>query len=230
MTVPNFHDWLVAVTPRFPEFQEIAAFVENATGWPDGHDEATLTTFLKRSGAPHLVTSLSRALSSFDLLCTPSAPMPDGMRLPWDWHDSALVEQTRASMKRHSRHENVSPSEYRWQLGRRLAKIISKKTRILVDICHWIKMRDSERSKPVAKEYGQILAQLRRLVASQRYICPITPALFQTLTGKFGQRLAFSWVSCGLSQRRRTGLPPNKFGGFRNATSIRCGLRLSLKL
>jgi len=181
VTVPNFHDWLVAVTPRFPEFQEIAAFVENATGWPDGHDEATLTTFLKRSGAPHLVTSLSRALSSFDLLCTPSAPMPDGMRLPWDWHDSALVEQTRASMKRHSRHENVSPSEYRWQLGRRLAKIISKKTRILVDICHWIKMRDSERSKPVAKEYGQILAQLRRLVASQRYICPITPALFLEL-------------------------------------------------
>jgi hypothetical protein len=181
VTVPNFHDWLIAVTPRFPEFQELAAFVENATGWPDGHDEATLTTFLKRSGAPHLVTSLSRALSSFDLLCTPSAPMPDGMRLPWDWHNSALVEQTRASMKRHSRREKVSTSEYRWQLGRRLAKIMSKKTRILVDICHWIKMRDSERGKPVAKEYGQILAQLRRLVASQRYICPITAALFLEL-------------------------------------------------
>ncbi len=181
MTVPNFHDWLIAVTPRFPQFQELAAFVENATEWPDGHDEATLTTFLKRSGAPHLVTSLSRALNTFDLLCTPSAPIPDEMRIPWDWHDPSLVEQTHTSMKRHSRREDVSTSQYRWELGRRLAKQMSKKTRILIDMCHWIKMRDSERGRVLDSEYPEILKNLRRLVASQRYICPITPALFLEL-------------------------------------------------
>src|SRR6266542_1594013 len=142
MNEPKFRDWLLAVVPRFPEFQELSAFVENAIEWPAGHDETHLTRFLKRSGGGHLAISLSRALSTFDLLCTPSAPLPnDDMRLPWDWHNPTLVEQTRASMKRHSRNKNVSTSQYRWELGQRLAKQMTKKTRILIDMCHWIKMR-----------------------------------------------------------------------------------------
>jgi hypothetical protein len=181
MPGPNFRDWLLAVAPRFPEFQDLSTFVRNTLTWPDSYDETELTTFLKRSGGGHLTTSLSRALGAFDLLCTPSAPMPDEMRLPWDWHTPALLEQTRATMKRHSRYENVSTTQYRWEVGCRLAKQMSKKTRILIDTCHWIKMRDSERAKAVPKEYCEILRNLRWLVASQRYICPITPALFLEL-------------------------------------------------
>src|SRR5438094_2826972 len=97
---PKFRDWLTAVAPRFLEFQDLSEFVRNATEWPDGFDETDLTAFLKRSGHQRLTPSLARALSTFDLLCVPSVPMPDEMRLPWDWHSPRLVEQTKVSMKR----------------------------------------------------------------------------------------------------------------------------------
>jgi hypothetical protein len=181
MTTPSFREWLIAVAPKFPEFEELSAFVTNTAEWPGGHDETELTQLLRRSGRKHLTKVLSRALDTFDLLCTPSAPIPDEMRLPWDQHNPTLVEQTRASMKRHSRNKNVSTSEYRWNLGRRLAKQMCKKTPILIDMCHWIKMRDSERGKSIQDEYREILKNLRWLVASQRYVCPITPALFLEL-------------------------------------------------
>jgi hypothetical protein len=41
-------------------------------------------------------------------------------------------------------------------LGRHLAKQMCKKRRILIDMCHWIKMRDSERGKSIQDEYREI--------------------------------------------------------------------------
>src|SRR6266478_2786856 len=110
---PIFREWLTAVAPRFPEFQDLSEFVRNSTEWPDGFDEIKLIALLQRSGRQDLIPSLSRALSTFDLLCVPSAPMPDEMRLPWDWHTPRLVEQTKASMKRRSRDQHVSTAKYR---------------------------------------------------------------------------------------------------------------------
>ena len=116
------------------------------------------------------------------MLCTPTAPVPDELRgLPWEWHDSSLVQRSIASTKRHSRQRSVSTAEYRWYLGRNLAKQMSRVTRILIDTCHWVKMRGYEMGRPVPAEYGEILRHLRWLVASQRYVCPVTPALFLEL-------------------------------------------------
>jgi hypothetical protein len=178
----HFLDWLLAVSPRFPEFEDLVQLASNSEGWPSGHDKTTLSVFLQKLGRRDLIAALERAVFAFDLLCMPSAPVPDEMRgVPWEWHNSSLVERSLATTKRHDRQPNVSTSEYRWRLGRRLARQLSRTTRILIDTCHWIKMRDCELGRTVPAEYSEILRQLRWLVGTQRYVCPITPALFLEL-------------------------------------------------
>jgi hypothetical protein len=185
---PKFRDWLIAVAPRFPEFDELTELVSKTERWPNGYDKGILSAFLQERGRGDLVRVLERAVDAFDLLCMPTAPVPDEMRgLPWAWHSSSLVQRSLASTKRHNRNPMVSTAEYRWSLGRKLARQVQKMTRILIDTCHWLKMRDCELERPVPAEYREILRHLRWLVGSQRYVCPITPALFlelQTQTDK----------------------------------------------
>ncbi|PYI71387.1 MAG: hypothetical protein DMF08_08740 [Verrucomicrobia bacterium] len=177
-----FREWLVAVKSRFPEFEELARIAENDNSWPDGYDSDRVLVYFEKSGRHQLIPLVRRALTAFEMLCTPTAPVPDELRgLPWEWHDSSLVQRSIASTKRHSRQRSVSTAEYRWYLGRNLAKQMSRVTRILIDTCHWVKMRDYEMGRPVPAEYGEILRHLRWLVASQRYVCPVTPALFLEL-------------------------------------------------
>jgi len=155
---------------------------ENDNSWPDGYDSDRVLVYFEKSGRHQLIPLVRRALTAFEMLCTPTAPVPDELRgLPWEWHDSSLVQRSIASTKRHSRQRSVSTAEYRWYLGRNLAKQMSRVTRILIDTCHWVKMRDYEMGRPVPAEYGEILRHLRWLVASQRYVCPVTPALFLEL-------------------------------------------------
>lgn len=177
-----FREWLISVKSRFPEFEELARIAESDHRWPNGYDSTTLVAYFEKSGRRQVIPLVKRALAIFEMLCMPTAPVPDELRgLPWEWHDSSLVQRSIASTKRHSRQRSVSTVEYRWYLGRRLAKQMSRVTRILIDTCHWVKMRDYELGRPVPAEYGEILRQLRWLVGSQRYVCPVTPALFLEL-------------------------------------------------
>jgi len=178
MSSPVFRDWLIAVAPRFPLFARLAAMVDADANWPPGHDKPTLRRHLRDRGHGELTADLAAALDAFSVLCAPTMP---NASLPWDWHTALLVEQTNASLERHRRNRRVSTHEYRFQLGQRLAVEMAAKTRIYVDTCHWVKMRDFERGRDVPPAYGEILAHLRRLVATGHYICPLSAPLFTEL-------------------------------------------------
>ena len=181
MPEPQFRDWLLSVAPRFPEFCELADFLRHTQRWPEGHDRPLLNTALVSAGRRDLQTILDRAVQTFEFLCTPGAPIPEDQRIPWEWHNASMFEQNLASIKRHARERTVSTSQYRYRLGRRLAAQMDRKTRILIDTCHWVKMRDVELGRAVPQEYSAILANLRWLVGTERYVCPMTPALFLEL-------------------------------------------------
>lgn len=178
MAEPVFRDWLLAVVPRFPRLSALAAVIANDADWPEGRDEATLGNRLRALGRAELMPVVVEALEAFALMCVPTMPEAD---LPWEWHTALLVEQMKASTERHSAHRAVPTYKYRFQLGQQLAARMAPKTRIYVDTCHWVKMRDFERGRPVPSAYGEVLAHLRRLVATGRYICPLSPALFMEL-------------------------------------------------
>lgn len=178
MLAPVFRDWLLAVVPRFPRFSELAAEIATDAEWPTGCDEAILGDRLRAIGCAALMPALVEALEAFQLTCSPTTPETG---IPWEWHTALLVEQTKASMARHSANRDVPTHKYRFQLGQQLAAAMAPKTRIYVDTCHWVKMRDFERGRSVPPAYGEILAHLRRLVATGRYICPLSPALFMEL-------------------------------------------------
>ncbi len=178
MSEPIFRDWLIAVAPRFPRLASLAAVVGADANWPAGHDEPTLHRHLRTNGHDDLTPALAEALDAFSMLCVPTMP---NAGLPWEWHTALLVEQSNASSERHRRNRRVPTHEYRFQLGQRLAAEMAEKTRIYVDTCHWVKMRDFERGRDVPPAYGEILAHLRRLVATGRYICPLSPPLFMEL-------------------------------------------------
>ena len=178
MAEPVFRHWLIAVAPRFPRLSSLVAVVAADADWPPGHDKPTLRSHLRSCGHRELTAALAEALDAFDELCAPSMP---NAGLPWEWHNVLLVEQSKASFERHRRNRRLPTHEYRLQLGQRLAAEMAAKTRIYVDTCHWVKMRDFERGRDVPPAYGEILAHLRRLVATAHYICPLSPSLFTEL-------------------------------------------------
>jgi hypothetical protein len=178
MSDQNFRDWLVAVVPRFPRFSDLAAAVRADVNWPEGHEKSKLRSRLRTLGYDNLTPALVEALEAFNLLCIPTTP---NAGLPWEWHTALLVEQTKASAERHRRNRSIPTEEYRLQLGQRLAAEMAVKTRIYVDTCHWVKMRDFERGRNVPPAYGEILTRLRHLVSTGRYICPLSPPLFTEL-------------------------------------------------
>jgi hypothetical protein len=175
---PVFRNWLIAVAPRFPRLASLAAIVGADVDWPTGHDKPILRRHLRACGHGELTAALAEALDAFSILCAPTMP---NAGLPWEWHTALLVEQSKASSERHQRNRRVPTHEYRFRLGQRLASEMATKTRIYVDTCHWVKMRDFERGRDVPAAYAEILAHLRRLVATGRYICPLSAPLFMEL-------------------------------------------------
>ncbi|PYL21168.1 MAG: hypothetical protein DMF44_13645 [Verrucomicrobia bacterium] len=75
-----FREWLVAVKSRFPEFEELARIAENDNSWPDGYDSDRVLVYFEKSGRHQLIPLVRRALTAFEMLCTPTAPVPDELR------------------------------------------------------------------------------------------------------------------------------------------------------
>ena len=168
---PSFKKWLLATRQNFPAFEPLLQFISTDSDWPTGHDKAALRKHLRQRRRGDLAASLAQALDAFDVLCMPSMPIPMEQQLPWEWHSPAVLRNTKASLKRHSRHRRVPTHVYRRELGERLAAEMARKIKIYVDTCHWVKMRDFELERNVPGEYGEILQELRRLVATGRFVC-----------------------------------------------------------
>jgi hypothetical protein len=114
MGEPVFRDWLLAVVPRFPRLSALAAAIATDAERPAGSDEAIHGNRLRAIGSAELMPAVAEALEAFQLTCAPTM-LEAG--IPWEWHTALLVEQTKASMARHSANRDVPTLKYRFQLS-----------------------------------------------------------------------------------------------------------------
>ncbi|WP_248916009.1 hypothetical protein [Pseudomonas moorei] len=87
-------------------------------------------------------------------------------------------DQIEANLARHRAQPDVSPAAYFNKLCSVLGAEVAPKTKIYLDTCYWVVLRDAAFGKARLPEHAAILEVLRELVRSGRVVCPVSDAAF----------------------------------------------------
>ncbi|WP_369926572.1 hypothetical protein [Xanthomonas sp. NCPPB 2632] len=86
--------------------------------------------------------------------------------------------EIKANLARHRAHPEVSPEIYFHGLCTQLGNRVAPKTKIYLDTCYWVVMREASSGKPRQPEHAVLLDLLRQLVRSGRAVCPVSDAAY----------------------------------------------------
>jgi hypothetical protein len=87
-------------------------------------------------------------------------------------------EHIKANLARHGAQPHVSSSSYFYTLCSALGREVVVKTRIYLDSCYWIMLREASLGKARQREHTLILGLLRELVEAGQVICPVSDAVY----------------------------------------------------
>lgn len=86
--------------------------------------------------------------------------------------------QIEANMARHRAQPDVSPAVYFNQLCTAIGADVVHKTKVYLDTCYWVVLREASLGKARRREHSEILELLRELVRSGRVVCPVSDAAY----------------------------------------------------
>lgn len=89
--------------------------------------------------------------------------------------DPTLVKKI---LEDHKRHPEISVQAFIKGKLRELSHSIQNKTKIYLDTCYWIRIRDAELGHAKSSTFDKILKSLKQLVADGKIICPISDVTF----------------------------------------------------
>lgn len=87
-------------------------------------------------------------------------------------------EEIKASFAMHRGQPHVSPAAHFHALCMGVGRRAASKTRIYLDSCYWIMLRDAAAGKARRPEHSSILELLRLLVHADKVVCPVSDAVY----------------------------------------------------
>lgn len=111
-------------------------------------------------------------------------------------------EEIKANFASHKGQPQVSPAAHFHSLCLDVGRLAASKTRIYLDSCYWIMLRDAASGNARRQEHSSILELLRMLVHAGSVICPVSDAVYvETMQASDREtRLATAYLLDELSQ------------------------------
>lgn len=103
-------------------------------------------------------------------------------------HNQPSDEEQSARWAKHRAEPDVSFEKFHHQLHKTLRKRVERVSRVYLDTCHWVRLRDVILGRAVAPAYVTLLARLRELKAADKILCPLSYPMYHELAKQSDDR------------------------------------------